>query len=250
MVTNSRRWSRIRAFLSYYRPYRGRLIADMVCAFIMSVTALTLPLCARYITGTLLPNANPDTLANVLLVGLAMLVLLSIQTACLYYVNNQGHVMGALMEADMRRDLFDHYQRLGFDFYDNHQTGDLMSRLTNDLFWLSELCHHGPEDLFIMVLKFFGVLVIMLVIDLPLALIILLFVPLIIAFAFITNRQMHAAYTRTREDIGGVNNQAEDTLGGIRVVQSFANERVEQHKFAAANERFVDARRETYRAEG
>ncbi len=234
---------RVRRFLSYYRPYRGLLAADLACAIVVSATALILPLCARAITQTL---AAPSRIAAI---GVLMLGLVAVQTACEMFVDYRGHAMGAMMESDMRRDLFDHYQKLSFNFYDDQKTGQLMSRLTNDLFWLSELYHHGPEDLAIAVLKFSGAFVILLRIDVTLTLLIFLFLPCMAAYAFYFNRQMNRALSQSRERIGDVNAQVEDTLAGIRVVKSFTNEALERQKFDRANTRFLASRQAGYRSE-
>lgn len=248
-MSNSRErfLSRSRKFFSYYRPYRGLLVADLLCALVVSGTALMLPLCARYITQNLLEQKSPGVLTQIALMGMVMLGLIALQTLCNLFVDYQGHMMGALMESDMRRDLFDHYLKLPFSFYDERRTGQLMSRLSNDLLSLSELYHHGPEDLAIALLKFTGAFVILMSISIPLTLIIFLFLPFMAAYAFHFNRRMNAALRRSRERIGDVNAQVEDTLSGIRVVQSFANEAVEREKFARENGRFVESRRDDYR---
>jgi ATP-binding cassette subfamily B protein len=242
-------FSRVRKFLSYYRPYRRLFLADMACAFIVAATTLALPLCARHITQNLLSADIANALIHIAAVGGAMLLLVALQAICTLFVDYQGHMMGALMESDMRRDLFDHLQTLSFSFYDEQKTGQLMSRLTNDLFSLSEFYHHGPEDLAIAVLKFGGAFIIMLSINVPLTLIIFMFLPIMAAYAFYFNRRMNAALMQSKARIGDVNAQAEDTLAGIRVVKSFANEAVERAKFAHANWRFVESRKAGYRSE-
>ena len=146
--------SRTRKFLSYYKPYMRLFLADMACAFVVSGTALLLPLCANYITKTILESNAPNALSQIYGVGALMLALLIVHTLCNMFVDYQGHMMGALMESDMRRELFDHYQKLSFGFYDEQKTGQLMTRLTNDSFNMSELYHHGPEDLVISLLNF------------------------------------------------------------------------------------------------
>ncbi len=249
MLNTSARFSRLRKFLSYYRPYRRLLLADLACAFVVAATALILPLCARYITQNLLSETVPDALTQIAMMGGFMLALVAIQTACNLFVDYRGHMMGAMMESDMRRELFDHLQSQSFSFYDEQKTGQLMSRLTNDLFWLSEFYHHGPEDLAIAALKFCGAFVIMLMINAPLALIIFLFLPFMAGYAFYFNRRMNEALMRSRQRIGDINAQVEDTLAGIRVVKSFANESIEREKFAHANQRFLDSRDAGYRNE-
>ena len=237
---------RSKKFLSYYKPYRGWLIADLICAFIVSGTALALPLCARYITQNILAENSPDALIQIAWMAVLMLVLVAIHTACNLFVGYQGHMMGAMMESDMRRDLFEHYQKLSFGFYDERKTGQLMSRLTNDLFWLSEFYHHGPEDLSIALLNFIGTFFILMTINVNMTVIIFLFLPVMAIYAFYFNKKMNRALQRSKERIGDINAQVEDTLSGIRVVQSFAGEAIEEEKFARENHRFVESRREDY----
>lgn len=238
--------SRSKKFLSYYKPYLGLLLADMVCAFILSAVTLTLPLCARYIMKNILAGDSPDALQQIYFVGGLMLILLLIHTLCNLFVDYRGHMMGAMMESDMRTELFDHYQELSFSFYDDQRTGQLMTRLTNDIFWLSELYHHGPEDLTIAVLSFLGTFIILLTINVQLSIIIFLFLPVMAIYAFYFNKRMNIALRRSKDRIGDINAQVEDTLSGIRVVKSFTNEAVEKEKFAYENNRFVESRRADY----
>ena len=240
--------SRSKKFLSYYKPYLGLFAADMLCALVLSVIALALPLYTRYI-GKILLADNPNALNQLYLMGAVMLLLVIIYTACNMFVDYRGHLMGAMMESDMRRELFDHYQKLSFRFYDDHKTGQLMSRLTNDLFWLSELYHHGPEDLTIALLQGLGAFIILININVKLTLIIFLFVPVMAAYAFYFNKKMNIALMQSKERIADTNAQLEDTLAGIRVVQSFTNEAIEQHKFDYQNQRFVKSRGDGYLSE-
>ncbi len=241
---------RTKKFLSYYRPYLGMLMADLACAVVVSAVVLLLPLCARIITGDILASDAPDALRRILQMGGIMLTLVAIHTACNIYIDYQGHLMGAYMESDMRRELFDHLQALSFRFYDEQRTGQLMARLTNDLFYLSELFHHGPEDAIISLLKFVGTFVILFTINPTLTLIIFLFVPVMTLYAFVFYRRMQRAMRRSMARIGDINAQVEDTLSGIRVVQSFGNQSLERTKFAEANASFVASRRKGYRSEG
>ncbi|MCB9451317.1 MAG: ABC transporter ATP-binding protein [Anaerolineaceae bacterium] len=249
MVKSNVQFPRVRKFLSYYRPYLRLLGADIVCALIISVAALLLPLCARYITQDVLGGNLQDALPQITVMGVIMLGLVGIQALSTLFVDYQGHMMGAKMESDMRRDLFDHYQKLSFRFYDEQRTGQLMSRVTNDLFWLSELYHHGPEDLAIALLKFVGVFAILIHINLTLTLIIFLFMPIMAVYAFYFNKRMNRALLRSKERIGDINAQVEDTLSGIRVVKSFTNEGLERDKFARENARFVESRCAGYKSE-
>jgi len=241
--------SRNRKFFSYYKPYMRLFYGDVACALVVSGTALLLPLCANYITKNILASHAPNALSQIYGMGVVMLALLLVHTLCNMFVDYQGHMMGALMERDMRRELFDHYQELSFSFFDEQKTGQLMTRLTNDSFNMSELFHHGPEDIVISVLNFLGAFAIMLTINVKLALIIVLFLPLITAYVVYFNKRMRTARQLYHERIGGINAQVEDTLAGIRVVKSFTNEVRESHKFANANNRFVDSRSDVYKNE-
>ena len=242
--------SRAEKFLSFYRPYLGLLTVDLICAFIISAITLILPLCVRYITQNLLDAGAPHQMRDIATVGLLMLALVAAHTLCNLFVDYQGHMMGAMMESDMRRELFGHFQKLSFSFYDDQKTGQLMSRITNDLFALSELFHHGPEDLAIGIIKFCGVFLITLSINPALSLIVCAFLPLMFVFSLHFNRKMNRALRLSKERIAEVNAQTEDSLAGIRVVQSFANEALEQAKFDRANARFVESRRLEYKSEG
>lgn len=241
--------SRSRKFLSYYKPYLGLLFADMACAFVVAAVTLILPLCARYITQNLLAGPTPDTLNQIYTMGAGMLALVAVHTVCNLFVDYRGHTMGAMMESDMRSELFEHYQKLSFRFYDEQRTGQLMTRLTNDTFSLSELYHHGAEDLVISLLKFAGAFVILIFINVKLTLLLFLFLPVMAVYAFYFNERMSVALRRSRDRIGDINAQVEDTLAGIRVVKSFTNEAIEKEKFAYENKRFVDSRRAGYKSE-
>lgn len=240
---------RVRKFLSYYKPYLGLLWADMLCALIVAGIALALPLAARHITQLVLADPTPDLFAQISLIGLGMLALILVQTLCNLFVDYQGHMMGALMESDMRAELFEHYLTLPFSFYDDQRTGQLMSRITNDSLAVSELFHHGPEDLAIAALKFLGAFIILLSINVALTILVFLFLPIMALYAFYFYRLMTHANQLSRERIGDINAQVEDSLAGIRVVKSFTNEALEAHKFAHENARFVHSRRLGYRSE-
>ena len=221
----------------------------MVCALIVAGITLLLPLCTRYITKNILAGPLPNALERIIQVGLLMLVLVAIHTACNFYVAYRGHTMGAMMESDLRSELLEHYQKLSFGFYDEQRTGELMSRITNDLFWLSELYHHGPEDLLIYSIKGIGAFVILLQINAPLTLVVFLFLPIMVIYASYFYRRMHSIFKRNWERIGDINAQVEDTLSGIRVVKSFANEDIEANKFAKTNQRFLETRKLRYKNE-
>lgn len=238
-----------RKFLSYYRPYLTWLCADLACAFVVAAVALSLPLIARYVTKDVLTSNAPDMLAQIYLWGGVMVVLVAVGALCEMFVDYQGHRMGAMMERDMRRELFAHYQKLSFGFYDEQKIGQLMTRLTNDSFALSELYHHGPEDIVIALLKFIGVFVILININVGLTLIVFLFLPVMAIYAFYFNRRMNTALRISRARIGDINAQVEDSLAGVRVVKSFTNETVEQAKFDQANDRFLASRSVGYKSE-
>jgi ATP-binding cassette, subfamily B, bacterial len=243
----SGRW---RKFLSYYRPHLGLLAADLACAVLVSATALALPLLANYVVKRLaLAGAAPHLMDEIWLVGAAMLALLAVQALSTLFVDYQGHVMGAKMEGAMRQELFEHYQSLSFGFYDGQRVGQLMSRLSNDLFSLAELYHHGPEDLAIAVLKFSGALFILFRLDVPLSLAVVSLVPFAAAYAFYFNGRMNLALGQAKRRIAAINERVEDSLSGIRVVQSFTNEGIESRRFAEENARFLQTRRFGYLSE-
>ncbi|MBY3151680.1 ABC transporter ATP-binding protein [Rhizobium laguerreae] len=245
-----RRWSRMRKFLSYYRPHLPLLLADLLCAILVAGTAVALPLCANVVTSRLLalPDA-PQAFAHILAMGGVMLAVLAVQIVAIFFVDYRGHVMGARIEATVRQELFEHCQKLSFSFYDRQRTGQLMSRITNDSLWLGELFHHGPEDLSIAVLKYGGAMLVLFFIDPPLAALILLLTPAAVAYALYFNRRMNRALEASKRQIAAVNERVEDALAGIRVVQSFANEALEKERFAEQNRRFLQSRAEGYRSE-
>lgn len=242
--------SRAKKFLSYYQPYRGLLAADLLCAIIISAAALLLPVCTNFITKNLLAiHGAPGALNKIYALGAAMLALVALQTLCTLFVDYQGHVMGAKMERDMRRELFEHYQKLSFSFYDRNRTGQLMARITNDLFSLAELFHHGPEDLAIAGLELIGVLIILAHISGTLTLIVMCFLPVMFLFAMHFSRRMIAALRLSKDRIGDINARVEDSLAGIRVVKSFTNEAFETARFDYENNRFLGSRSVGYRGE-
>lgn len=241
--------SRLKKFLSYYQPYLKLFLVDMACAVLVSLTTLAIPLCIRYITKYLTEPQALGAIGQIDLIGGLMLALVAIQAVCHAFVDYKGHMMGALMERDMRRELFDHFQKLSFKFYDEHRTGQLMTRVSNDTFDLAELFHHGPEDIVISLLNFIGGFVILLSINVKLALIAFLFLPIMAVYGGYFGKKMHTAFRKSRDRIGDINAQVEDTLAGIRVVQSFTNEAVEEKKFSYANNRFVESRQESYKSE-
>ncbi|MFI5276308.1 MAG: ABC transporter ATP-binding protein [Ktedonobacterales bacterium] len=241
--------SRGRKFLSYYKPYPRLFLADMACALVVSATMLLLPLCARYVTKDLLNGASQHALDQIALMGVCMLALVGIQTLCTLFIDYQGHMMGARMEADMRRELFDHFQKLSFGFFDEQRTGQLMTRITDDTFNMAELYHHGPEDIVVTFLTVTGAFIILLRVNVTLTLLVFAFMPVMAVFALYFNRKMGRAQRSSKDRIGDINAQVEDTLAGIRVVKSFTNEEIERRKFGVANHRFLVSRSDCYRNE-
>ena len=238
----------IRKFISYYKPHWKLFWADMFFATLGGGIALVIPLLVRLITGDLINR--PDALKWILIIAAAMLALIVLEAYCTYFTANYGHVMGAKMEYTMRSELFEHYQKLSFSFYDNQKVGSLMSRIGNDLFDIAELAHHGPEDLFISLMKLVGSLIIMMSLNWKLGVVALLILPIMIWFAAKCNVKMRAAFKRSREKISEFNAEMEDNLSGIRVVKSFANEGEESKKFAVVNDGLLDAKKFAYRNMG
>jgi ATP-binding cassette subfamily B protein len=236
-------------FLSYYKPYLGLFVSILACALIASMISLVYPLLVRYITKDILIDDLSNALTEVYWIGGLMLVLVAIQNIGNFYADYKGHELGARMESDLRRDLFMHIQKLSFSFFDKEKTGQLMSRLTTDLLWLSELYHHGPEDLIKHSVRIIGAFIILFFINAPLTITVFCFVPLLAVFGLYFNQVLNKAYTRNKERIADVNGQIEDNLSGIRVVKSFANESVEIEKFNSENDRFFESRKKTYKAE-
>ena len=236
---------RSKKFLSYYRPYLKLFLADMFCAMIAAGITLVFPMIIRYITGTVLIADNFE-MGIIYKLGIFMVVLVIVEYLCNYFVAYQGHVMGVYMERDLRNELFQHYQKLSFSFYDEQKTGQLMSRLTNDLFSLTELYHHGPEDIVISFIKFFGVFIILATINLKLTLIVFAFIPVMGAFIYYYNRKMKRAFKRNKQRVGDINARIEDNLSGIRVVKSFGNESHEIIKFHDENSRYVSSKKNSY----
>lgn len=234
-------------FISYYKPYKGLFFADMFFAIMAAAITLIYPMIVRYITNTVLVQYEMNEALQIIIkLTFVMIGLIIVEFVCKFFINYQGHVMGAKMERDMRNEIFAHYQKLSFNFFDNQKIGQLMSRVTNDLFDLTELCHHGPEDIVISLIKFIGAFVILLFINVPLTLIVFSIIPVMFIFAYRLKSKMHHAFKGNRERVADINSQIEDTLSGIRVVKSFANEDVELDKFNKSNAHFVEAKRNSY----
>ncbi|WP_299088725.1 ABC transporter ATP-binding protein [uncultured Metabacillus sp.] len=241
--------TKFKKFLSYYKPYLRLFSAVLTCTFIVSAISLSYPLLTRYITKDVLEGNIANALTEIYLIGALMILLVMIQNLCNFFSDYQGHKLGAMMESDMRNELFDHFQKLSFRFYDKQKTGQLMSRITNDLLLLSELYHHGPEDYLRYLVKFVGAFVILIMINVKLTLAVFMFLPPMAFFALFLNKRINAAIKRNKARIADINSQVEDSLSGIRVVKSFANEEIEKDKFAFENNRFLESRKSTYRNE-
>lgn len=237
-------------FISYYKPYKKLFIADMFFAFLGAAVTLVLPLIIRYITSDVVYRQADEAFQVIVSLALMMLALIGLECYCNFFISYYGHMMGARMEYNMRNEIFEHYQKLSFRFYDNQKVGQLMSRVTNDLFDISELFHHGPEDIVISIIKLLGSLFILLSINWRLALAAFAVIPIMVVYAFYFNKKMKKAFKRNRARIADINAQIEDNLSGIRVVKSFANEEIEMEKFTQGNDRFIESKKDSYRCMG
>ena len=237
------KWKRL---ISYYRPYRGLFFSDMVFAILGAAVTLAIPLIVRYITTTVVLLPGEEALQIILRLGAAMVAMVALECFCNFYIAYYGHIMGAKIEHDMRNEIFEHYQKLSFTFFDNQKVGQLLSRITSDLFDISELLHHGPEDVTISFIKFIGSFLILVNINGTLTVITFAFIPVIAVYAFLLNRRMKHAFKTNRARIADINGQIEDSLSGVRAVKSFGNEAIEIEKFHEGNERFVESKRKSY----
>ena len=233
--------------LSYYKPYKLLFFSDLFFAIVGAVITLLIPLIVRYITNEVVYFEIGKAQETILYLGILLVVLVLVEAGCNYFMTYYGHMMGTYIEANMRKDIFGHYQKLSFAFYDNQKVGGLLSRVTSDLFDITELLHHGPEDIIISIIKIVGAFIVLMCVNVPLALITFSFVPIMAVYAYYFNRKMKRAFKSRRETIGEINSQIEDSLSGIRVVKSFANEEIEMKKFHKGNEGFVEAKRMSYR---
>lgn len=236
----------LKRLAGYYKPYLKTFIADMIFAMLSAGVTLVIPLVVRYITQTVVYMDGSEALRTILILAAALVVLVIFQAGCDYYISNYGHVMGARIEYDMRAEIFSHYQKLSFSFYDDQKVGQLLSRITSDLFDITELLHHGPENIVISVIKIIGALIILAAISPWLTLAAFCLVPFMLAYAYSLNRRMKRAFRQNREKIAEINAQIEDNLSGIRAVKSFANEDIEREKFKQGNDRFLQAKRNSY----
>lgn len=237
------RWKRL---LAYYKPYKGLFFTDMIFAILGAATTLAIPLIVRYITYDVIYRPGNEAFQLILKLGLVMVGLVALECFSNFYIAYFGHIMGAKIEHDMRNEIFEHYQKLSFTFYDNQKIGQLLSRVTSDLFDISELLHHGPEDVVISLMKFIGSFVILININPALTLITFAVLPFIVVYAWVLNRKMKQAFKQNRARIADINSQIEDSLSGIRAVKSFSNEEIEMEKFRDGNNRFVESKRTSY----
>ena len=240
----------LKKFIKYYKPYKAVFFIDLLCATIISAIDLAFPQLLRTLTKTLFAGATGKIISALIPITIGLLVAYIIQTACRYYVTYAGHMMGARMERDMRKELFDQYEKLSFSYYDQNNSGQMMSKLVSDLFDISELAHHGPENLFISLIKIIGSFIFLFMINRMLAVPMLILVVLMLVFSYGQNKKMQETFMDNRRKIGDINSSLQDTLAGIRVVQSFANERIEQEKFNRSNENFLISKDANYRCMG
>lgn len=240
----------LKKFIKYYKPYKAVFFIDLLCATIISAIDLAFPQLLRTLTKTLFAGAPGKIISALIPITIGLLVAYIIQTACRYYVTYAGHMMGARMERDMRKELFDQYEKLSFSYYDQNNSGQMMSKLVSDLFDISELAHHGPENLFISLIKIIGSFIFLFMINRMLAVPMLILVVLMLVFSYGQNKKMQETFMDNRRKIGDINSSLQDTLAGIRVVQSFATERIEQEKFNRSNENFLISKDANYRCMG
>ncbi|MBO4578995.1 MAG: ABC transporter ATP-binding protein [Clostridiales bacterium] len=236
----------LKKMISYYKPYIGTFILDMFCAVLASAIALAIPLVVRYITSEVI-YLETGAKERIIYLGIILVVLVMVQFAANYYITDIGHVMGAKMERNMRAEIFSHYQKLSFSFFDDQKVGQLMSRITSDLFEICELLHHGPENIVISLIKIIGAFIILMGISKYLTLAAFILVPFMFIFVFFLNKRMRRAFRENRRKVADINTRIEDNLSGIRVVKSFANEKIEEEKFRVGNDAFLKAKRSSYR---
>ncbi len=246
-MSDKQKWKK---FFSYYKPYRKLLFADLFFAFLGALSSLIIPIIIRYITMDIIYRESDTAIKAIFFLLCCMLGIILLEAYCNFFITFYGHMMGAKMEFDMRNEIFQHYQKLSFSFFNNQKTGQLMSRITNDLFDISELFHHGPEDIIISIIKLIGSFTVLFLINTKLALIAFGITPIIILYARYLNIKMKRAFLRNRRKIADINAQIEDNLSGIRVVKSFANEDIEIKKFSEGNYKFVQSKKDSYKYMG
>ena len=240
----------LKKFIHYYGPYKTVFFIDLLCAAIISLVDLAYPQILRSATKTLFTQDKAIILQVLPWIAIGLFMMYVIQSFCKYYVSCQGHIMGAKMERDMRQELFEHYEELSFSYYSQNNSGQMMSKLVSDLFDISEFAHHGPENLFISLVKIVGSFIFLFLINKKLALPLIVLVILMFLFSFRQNQKMQRTFMENRKKIGDVNASLQDTLSGIRVVQSFTNEEIEKEKFQKSNHAFLVSKKDNYRCMG
>ena len=240
----------MKKFIQYYKPYKTVFFLDMICAMIISLIDLAFPQILNYLNDTLYIADHQTIIQSLFWLAIFLLIMYAIRALCKYYVSAQGHIMGAQMERDMRKDLFDKFEQLSFSYYDRNNTGEMMSKLVSDLFDICEFAHHGPENVFISLLKIIGSFILLMYIHVPLTILLMIVTLCMLLFSLKQNKSMQQTFMDNRQKIAGVNASLQDTLAGIRVVKSFANEDIERHKFARSNERFLQSKKNNYHCMG
>ncbi len=236
----------IKKFIKYYKPYKTLFFIDMFCALIVSAIDLAFPQILNFLTKGVFTGSSSEIIHVLWIIGLGLLVMYLVRYFCQYYITSWGHIMGARMESDMRQDLFDHFQTLSFSYYDRNNTGEMMSKLISDLFDISELAHHGPENIFISAIKIIGSFILLTMINAQMTLILLAVTLIMVIFSWNKNKKMRTVFMDNRKKIAHVNSRVQDTLSGIRVVKSFANEDLEHDKFSDSNLKFLDSKKSSY----
>lgn len=237
-------------FVSYYKPYRLLFFTDLFCALMVSAIDLAFPQLLGVLNRGLFTRTAPEILSGICYIIIGMLALYVVRYYCHYFITSWGHIMGSRMESNMRDDLFGHFQRLSFSYYDKNNTGEMMSRIISDLFDISELAHHGPENLFMSLIKLVGSFALLMLLNWKMTLILLAVTAVMLAFSVARNKRMLAVFMDNRKKIAAVNARVQDSLSGIRVVKSFANEAHEQSRFRRSNEEFLESKNSSYRAMG
>ena len=240
----------IKKFISYYQPYKVLFFADMLCALLISLIDLSFPQLLKFFNNNLFQQDSSIIINSLSLIAFALVGMYLLRFCCQYFITSWGHIMGARMESDMRQDLFNHFQRLPFSYYDKNNTGEMMSKIVSDLFDISELAHHGPENIFISLLKIIGSFILLSMINNKLTLILFIITLIMIAFSYLQNRKMHKVFMDNRKKIATVNARVQDSLSGIRIVKSFANEEIEEAKFSDSNLEFLSSKESSYNMMG
>ena len=237
----------LKTLVGYYKPYKFLFFSDLFFAMLGAAITLMIPLVVRYITNEVIYYDGGQALKTILALGGLMVVLVLVEMGCNYYISYYGHMMGVKMEGDMRRDIFSHYQKLSFTFFDNRKVGELLSRVTSDLFEITELLHHGPEDVLISIIKLVGAFTILIHINLPLTMVTFICIPFMLILGIHFNRKMKRAFKKNRKRVAEINTRIEDSLSGVRVVKSFANEEIEIEKFQEGNHNYILSKKDSYR---